>query len=334
MARRSRPPAERIEEILLGPARLQALYVAVRLGIPDMVKDGPRSSTLLASSAGVHPEALHRLMRFLVADGVFALAEGGRFGSTPLSDALTMDAPGGYRLQILNMAMRTWDAWRDVLYSVETGQSAFERVHGTTFADDQARNGAWLARERAPALVRAAALIAGDVTESGVVVTAGSGAASLLAALVGKQPGIRGTACDAAAAEEWSLETLAPFGERVRFQPTTPDGCLPDGGDIYVVAGMVRERDDAAAVAFLSRCHGQMAPGARVVVLETLLTEGAAELRHVLLADVELLLTSGGKERTLAEYRALFQRAGFRFEACREGGTGELSAVIGSKGLL
>ncbi len=334
MARRSRPPAERIEDILLGPARLQALYVAVRLGIPDMVKDGPRSSTLLASSAGVHPEALHRLMRFLVADGVFAVSDGGRFASTPLSDALTMDAPGGYRLQILNMAMRTWEAWRDVLYSVETGQPAFERVHGVSFAVDQARNGAWLARERGPVLAKAAGLLAEQLPAAGCVVVAGSGSASLLTALLKNRTGLRGFACDSGLAEEWSLESLAPLGERVRFQAWGSGVKVPGGGQLYVLAGVVRERDDMAAVDLLAECHAQMPPGARAALLETLLPESGSAPRETLLGDVELMLTSGGKERTLAEYRGLLQRAGFRFESCTEGTAGTLSAVFASKGLL
>lgn len=58
-----------IEEAMLGLGRVQALYVAVKLGIPDLLADAPCSSTLLASTTGVHPGALHRLLRFLAAEG-------------------------------------------------------------------------------------------------------------------------------------------------------------------------------------------------------------------------------------------------------------------------
>ena len=334
MKPRARPPAERIEDILLGPARLQALYVAVRLGIPDMVKDGPRSSTLLASSAGVHPEALHRLLRFLVADGVFSLGEGGRFAATPLSNSLTMDAPGEFRQRILNTAMRTWDAWRDVLYAVETGMPAFERVHGMSFVEDQARNGGWLARERGPALTSFGAVLAKHLGGAGCVVVAGSGAAALLAGVLTKRPGVRGVACDAPAAEEWSREALGPLGERGRFLPMDPAGSVPTTGEACVLVRQLRECADDAAAALLGRWQAAMAPGARLLVAETLLPEGGEAPRETLLADLELLLTCSGKERTEQEYRRLLHRAGFRFEACEAGKTGMLSLLVATKGLL
>ena len=73
--KRRQNPAHVIDELMLGASRIQALYVAVRLGIPDLLSHGPRSSTVLASTTGVHPGALHRLMRFLVAEGEDGQAE-------------------------------------------------------------------------------------------------------------------------------------------------------------------------------------------------------------------------------------------------------------------
>lgn len=323
---------DRIEDVLLGPVRLQALYVAVRLGIPDMVRDGPRSSTLLASSAGVHPEALHRLMRFLVADGVFSVGEGGRFGSTPLSDALTMGAPGGYREQILNTAMRTWDAWRDVLYAVETGQPSFERVHGETFRADQLRNGAWLARENAPQVAAAATLLTAQLAGPDAVIV-GSGAAAMGAALLATSPGLKVVVCDAPAARDWSIETLAEHAGRACFEPFD-GGAVPAGRGAYALVRVLREMDDVAAGDLLERVHAGMPPGGAVAVIEQVTPAEKPVGRELSLADLELLITSGGKERSLVEYRALLQRAGFRFETTVTGSGTPLTAIIGTKGLL
>lgn len=326
--KRRRAITDRIDDVLLGPVRLQALYVAVRLGIPDMVKDGPRSSTLLASSAGVHPEALHRLMRFLVADGVFTVGDGGRFGATPLSDALTMGAPGGYREQILDTAMRTWDAWRDVLYSVETGQPAFERVHGEPFRADQMRNGAWLARENAPIVREAAPLLKGKITEDAVVF--GSASAALAAALTETEPSLKVIACDAPAARDWSLDTLAGRACYEPFDGTT----VPVGHRCYVALRVFRYLDDASALALLDCAHAAMPPGGTLAVIERLYPDGAALSRDVALADLELLVTCGGRERSAHELQPLLQRAGFRFETTVTNPGTALSAVFATKGLL
>src|SRR5690606_773404 len=144
----------------------------------------------------------------------------------------------------------------------------------------------------------------------------------------------RGIASDSELAEEWSLDALAPLGERVRFEPFEAGGKLPDGGNVYVLAGMVRELEDTAAVRFLSDCHGQMSPGVQAILVETLVPEVVVAPRPAVRADVGAMLTSGGEERALDEYRVLLERSGFRFESCSQGPADGLSVVFGRKGLL
>src|SRR6187402_651787 len=90
-------PADVIEDLMLNTSRIQGLYVATKLGIPDFLANGPQSSTLLASSSGVHPGALHRLLRFLVANGYFGMTEDGRFALTPTSELLLSSSSSGMR---------------------------------------------------------------------------------------------------------------------------------------------------------------------------------------------------------------------------------------------
>ena len=127
---RDRHAPNPVEEAMLGLGRIQALYVAVKLGIPDLLADGPGSSTLLASTTGVHPGALHRLLRFLAAEGYVALTEDGRFTLTPQGEQLTTRSRSGMAEYVLGTATRGWEVWSHLLHSVETGQPAFERVFG------------------------------------------------------------------------------------------------------------------------------------------------------------------------------------------------------------
>ena len=109
----------------------QALYVAAKLGIADLLHEGPQSCTRLAEATQMHAGALYRVLRALASMGVFAEDEAGRFSLTPLAELLCTDAPGSLRaFAIMLGAPEHWRAWEGVLHSVRTGQPAFDQVFG------------------------------------------------------------------------------------------------------------------------------------------------------------------------------------------------------------
>src|SRR2546422_11183173 len=83
----------------------QAIAVAARLGIADLLGDGPQSCAELAAKAGAHTGSLYRLLRALSSVGIFAedVAEDGteagqaRFRLTPLAEPLCANTPGSLR---------------------------------------------------------------------------------------------------------------------------------------------------------------------------------------------------------------------------------------------
>src|SRR5205809_7992179 len=109
------------------------LYAAARLGLADRLGDGPRSSEELAALVGAHGPALRRLMRALVEIGVLREAEEGRFGLTAMGALLREDAPGSLRSVAIIYGDTFGQAWRSLLHSVRTGETAFEHVHGSPF---------------------------------------------------------------------------------------------------------------------------------------------------------------------------------------------------------
>jgi DNA-binding IclR family transcriptional regulator len=72
----------------------QSLYVAARLGIADLLQNGPQSSDALATAVGAHPDALYRVLRALASVGIFAEVEHRQFTLTPLARCLQTDVPG------------------------------------------------------------------------------------------------------------------------------------------------------------------------------------------------------------------------------------------------
>src|SRR5947209_6124341 len=119
----------------------QSLYVAAKLGLADLLADGPRGGADLAGATGAHPPSLLRLLRFLASVGVFAVDAEGRFVLTPLSSRLRRDVPGSLRATVLFRGEPwAWSAWGNLLHSIQSGESAFEHVHGMGFWDYTARH--------------------------------------------------------------------------------------------------------------------------------------------------------------------------------------------------
>src|SRR6476646_6396286 len=106
-------------------------YVAAKLKLADLLKDGPRTAAHLATASGVHAPALYRVLRALASVGVFAETRGGRFKLTPLAATLQTGVPAslhGWALMVNETY--AWAAWEELLYGVRTGEIAFLKAHG------------------------------------------------------------------------------------------------------------------------------------------------------------------------------------------------------------
>src|SRR5262245_40970414 len=86
------PPALALLQQALGFWISRAICVVARLGIAELLKDGPLDTERLAAAAGVHAPSLYRVLRTLASVGIFAEGKDGRFGLTPQAGPLRNDA--------------------------------------------------------------------------------------------------------------------------------------------------------------------------------------------------------------------------------------------------
>lgn len=134
------PPQKAILQMATGYWVSQSIYIAAKLGIADLLKDGSKSCDTLAYSAGVNPRLLYRLMRALASVGVFAEKEQGCFTLTPFAACLQSDVPGSMRALVIMCGEEHYQAWGDILYSLGTGGSAFEHLYGMPLFQYYAQN--------------------------------------------------------------------------------------------------------------------------------------------------------------------------------------------------
>lgn len=328
-------PRAALSAMLSGHLVALAISLATRLGIPELVARRPRSAAALARATRSHPATLYRVLRALATAGVLAEHRGRRFARTPLSDLLRAGVPGSLRAP----ALLAGEPWRRVAYdlpaAVRRGRSPFARAHGTGFYTYLARHPA---RYRIfleamechwPGLAHAV-VRAGRLARARCVVDVGGGPATLMRTILETNAAVTGVVLESPVAAARARRGLAAAGLGRRSRVVTGDflRSVPRGGDAYVLAFVLHNWDDRRAAAILGRCRAAMDTGARLLVVETLVpADGRPTPAQV--HDLEMLVFTGGRERTAAEYGRLLRASGFRLRriVAVGGGASVLEAV-------
>lgn len=92
---------------------------------------------------------------------------------------------------------------------------------------------------------------------------------------------------------------------------------VPGGGDACVLSWVLHDWEDAAASRILANCGTALGGDGRLLIIEMLLPAeeeapaAAAVAKLARAMDLQMLVLTGGRERSAAEYRSLLERAGF-----------------------
>ena len=313
------PASAQLLPMIFGYMTSQAISVAAKLDVADLLVKGAKTADQLAQTIGVKPRPLYRLLRALASVGVFAEDKAGRFGLTPLAEPLRSGAPDSLRaFAIFLGADWHWHVWSELSYSVQTGQPGFERVYGKAYFDYLAQNPDPArvfndAMTSFSASVSAAVIDAYDFTGVTKLVDVGGGHGLLLTSILQKYPQMRGVLFEAPFVAEGAGDVIEGHCLAERCEVVGGDffASAPVGGDAYIMKHIVHDWDDERALTILQNCHRAMTKNGKLLVVEMVIPEGNAPSLGKFL-DLEMLLLLHSYERTEAEYRALFERAGFR----------------------
>lgn len=312
------PPRAVMMGIVSGYWKSQAVYVAARLGLADLLKDGPLSAAQLAERTGTHAPSLYRLLRALASDGIFAEDAQGRFALTPLGQCLRTDVPDSIHAMAVMSCEEHYRAWGELLYSVQTGKTAFDHVFGKPIFDylaEHPREGQIF--DNAMVSVHGgetpATLEAYDFGGIRTLVDIGGGNGSLLTATLQRYPALRGILYDRAHVVERARPLLERAGVANRCTVMAGDffQSAPPGGDAYLMRHIIHDWDDERCRTILRHVRSVIPAGGRLLVVESVIPPGNAPSFAKYL-DLTMLVVPGGKERTEAEYRELFLASGFR----------------------
>lgn len=304
--------ARTIQSVATGLYRTQALYVATKLGIADLLHGRPRTATELAAEVGVQADPLARVLRYLTSLGVFRQLDGGQFANNSASEQLCIRDPGSMGDLALLFGEEFYEAWGNLLEAVRTGQDAFSATFGCGLFEYLERNpsrGRAFDRAMAGGSTFFAALP--DVFDFAAfeqVVDVGGGNGAALAEVLSRHRQLTGVLFDAAAVlegarsgiEERSLAGRCELVPGDFFQSVPP-------GDVYLLSRVLHDWTDPQCVRVLRNVRHSIKAGGRLLVAERLLPGPLA-----LGADLNMLAVTQGRERSRDEFADLFAHAGFR----------------------
>ena len=316
------PPAQMLRQLAFVMRASRALYAAAELNLADFLASGSLTSAELADAAGADAATLRRLMRALVAHGVFEEETPDRFCLNAAGELLRRNVPGSQRAGVLFTAgdMR-WQLWLDFLECVRTGRAAVERSFGKTVFERHAENseeGALFNQAMASfsAALSAPLMAAYEFGLFRRIADIGGGTGRLLADLLTAHRNARGVLFDLPNVVTGALPVLAASGVEARCDVVGGsffDG-LPSGADAYILRAILHDWDDDRAIAILANCRKAMTADAILLIVERVLPEKAVRGRaaNSYLLDLEMLVnTPGGRERTEEEFRTILTTAGF-----------------------
>ncbi|MCL6753161.1 methyltransferase [Nostoc sp. CCCryo 231-06] len=308
---------EKLLQMITGVWVTQSIYVAAKLGVADLLKDGAKSIEELAKLTDVDATSLYRVLRALCSNGIFAEAENQQFQLTPLAEYLQTDVPGSMRAFAIFIG-EPWhlQVWEELLHSVKTREIAFENAHGMGILPylKQHPEIAQILNKAMTSLTLSsipAVLTNYEFSPNSKIVDVGGGQGILIAEILKANPTIQGILFDQPSVVEGARHLIQAQGvaERCEIAAGNFFESVPSSGDTYILKGVIHDWDNEQALTILKNCHQGMAENGKLLLLEKVIP-AANEPSISKWLDLEMLLM-GGRERTETQYRELLADAGF-----------------------
>ncbi|MDJ0617543.1 MAG: methyltransferase [Calothrix sp. MO_192.B10] len=299
----------------------QAVYAAAKLEIADLIKDDVKGINELALATNTHAPYLYRLLRALSSVGIFTEIEPQKFALTEIGEYLRSDFPSSLRsLSIMLGDEWNWQSWGDIVQIIKTGKPALQHLYHVDNAFEYFQQNPVSGKIFNEAMtnsskgIHSAIVEVYDFSNIANIVDVAGGCGGLIASILAKNQHMQGTLFDLPSVV-YSAKTLLEK-EGVADRCLTIGGdffqTVPANGDAYILSQILHDWDDERCIHILKNIRQSIASNGKLLVVEAVIPPGD-EAHFGKLLDLEMLIMySGGRERTEAEFSHLFEVAGFR----------------------
>ncbi|WKJ89494.1 methyltransferase [Methylomonas montana] len=307
----------------------RALYVAVRLDIATVLGNQQLAIEVIAERVSAQPDAVYRLLRMLAALGIFAEVSPRVFKNNALSEHLREDHPHNVRAMVLmhnSTAMsRPW--YEQLEQGLRGGAVPFQLAHGRelyAYMDQHAEFDALFARAMDSVEALTGDCFADDFDWGRFerIIDVGGSKGSKALAILKRHPQLTALVFDReqviqTAASDWAGKQPPELLSRLSFQAGDLLEAVPpakSGKDIYLLSAVLHGMGDENCLKVLHNLATASAgSGARIALLEMVVAESKADFASAAF-DMQMFVNTRGRERTLGEWRGLFEKSGWALE--------------------
>jgi hypothetical protein len=333
---------EKTLDIIFGRWRSQILYAGVKLGVFDCVASNPKYASDIAKELDLDHSLTYRLLRALASIGLLKEGQGSKFSITPQGELLRKDHPQTLRgIALLEEGPEHYAIWKHLPEMIKEGkQNAFVREYDHSIFEHAHRNpeyaevfnqamSSYSANQTAWVLE---ALSTYDFSKIAHLCDIGGGHGHLISNLLVKYPHMKGSVLELKSATKNKQLLLAP-------KLGVDDRCVYIDGDMfnevpsadaYIMKMILHDWDDNECVKILSNIHRASHQDAKVFIAEHLVP-GPETPHFSKLFDIHMMCAASGRERTVDEFSALLERAGWRYAQTLHPNSGLISVIEGRK---
>jgi hypothetical protein len=289
---------------------------AAQLELADLLASGPQHVNILAERTKTHAPYLYRMLRALESTGIFTQTSPAVFANTPTSECLRRHAAGSQWAWIqltLSSGGLVFEGWRGLILALQNGRPGFDQLHGSNAWEYmQSHPQQWTifnqAMQALSASMSPAVTASYDWGRFPVIADIGGGVGSQLRSILDAHLSCRGILFD-------QPKVVEEAPQHARMERVGGDFFkeIPVKADAYLLRWVIHDWADAEAIHILQNVRKTAAPGARLLVVDSVIPETAAVDAGKWM-DVNMLVMAGGVERTAAQFRVLYEKAEFELE--------------------
>jgi acetylserotonin N-methyltransferase len=315
------PDATIVLDLLVGFRKSKVMFAAVALGVFDALETGSQSLDSLSSQLHANRDALERLLDACVGLELLCRSDGD-YQNTPIASTyLTKASPRrltGY-INYSNDAM--WKLWSNLEDAVREGTHRWKQTYGWDgpifshlFSDARAKYEFLMGMHGFGLISSPHVVDAFDLGRFSCLVDLGGATGHLAIAACQRYPRLRAVVFDLIDATPLAQDIVGASAVADRIEVKVGDfftDRLP-AGDLYALGRILHDWTEEKIIKLLSRIYESLPPNGAVLIAEKILLDDKSGPSWAQLQNLNMLTCTEGKERTLAEYRALLERVGFK----------------------
>ena len=316
--KQSPPPPAQMMQMITGFWTSCCIYAAAKLNIGDLLAEKPKTAAQLASETQTHAPSLYRLLRALSSVGVFSENEKSEFELTPLGNTLRSDVPGSMKAMAIALLGTHYSAWGNLLHSIKTGEIAFDNLHNMPiykYYETHPEDGVNFTKAMS-GLTQAVImniLSAYDFSSFKTIVDIGGGNGTLLNGILNKAPNSKGIVFDEEYIKNEALQNIEKnnLQQRCSFEAGSFFEKVPSGASAYLMKYILHGWVDENSKKILANVYKAMPQDSKLLIIESVISDRNIPQSGKFM-DINMLVISGGVERTEKEWKNLIESAGLK----------------------